>query len=158
MKQINKVVSLSAEFTTKLAYEYIKSILKYVLIGIVGFIPVALSFVEPMFALLALVVTIPTFCFSFWRGYVVTYALNYAAFDFIAKKEIKPFEEYIQLANQDEKNLAKFVSFIAIVSIIFYIPTMKCFMDDASMQQIMIDPSSAFSNMNPKVLIILIYL
>ena len=153
MKKLNLILKLSFEFSAKYAYGYIKNILKYILIGMIGLIFLPLSLYNPIFALFALFITIPSFCYAFWKGYLITYALNYAALEYITKKkQSKDFTEYIELTKKQENELIKFVSFMAIVITIGYIPSVLYFANNISTEKLLIDPSSALADMKDTIL------
>ena len=68
-------------FFRKYLKEYLTLLVKPVLIGILGIFAMLFMFINPLFSILGLFVTIPCVFYSFWRGITVTYTLNYAAYN-----------------------------------------------------------------------------
>lgn len=156
MEKLNIIFKLSFKFFNKYMAEYYKAMIRVVVFAIAGFIFVPLSYVNPIFALLTLFVTIPLFCYSFWRGYVITYALNHLAFDFLKKQEKKTFDDYVELVLENEGELAKFVGFIASITIIGYIPSLLYFLNTFDFTSLMTDPFGAMSNLGAVTKVFLI--
>ena len=115
MENLNSAIKFGVQFTRKYAFEYYKAMLKPVLVAILAFLLVNIAQFGIWFALIALL-SVPCICYSFWRGYVITYALNYLAFDFL-KGGNEKLEHFIELTLKKEGELAKFVLFIAVISI-----------------------------------------
>jgi len=140
--KITSILNISLNFTAKFAYDYIKYMLKYIFLGIAGFVFLPLINVNPIFALPALFVTIPVVCYCFWRGYVATYALNFAALEFLFKKPLKELNRYVELAKKQEQKLIAFVTFFAIITVVAYLPTVFYFINNFSYESMIIDPKN----------------
>jgi len=145
MEKISFVIYKSIMFLSKYASSYLLSMIKPVIVGflslIFAFITMALISLNPIFALLSLL-SIPLFCYAFWRGYLITYALNIAGFDFLNNKT-KDFKIYIEEAKKQEKPLAGFVGFFAVIIILACVPTIIAFFKLIPWQSIIIDPLHA---------------
>ena len=152
----NPILKQSFDFLNKFAYEYIVSMLKFILIGVIGLIFVSLAKANPIFALCLLFITIPAFCYSFWKGYVVTYGLNFAALDYITKSPLKPFKKYVELAFEQEKGLIGFVSFMAIITALGFIPSCIYFANNISVEQLIIDPLEAIIDSKSIIIFLII--
>lgn len=125
---INKnliLLKLCYKFSQKYLAEYLKELIKPIIYSIIGifvfFILMTLSFLNPLIVLLALI-SIPILCWSCWKGYVITYALIPCADNFIKNTAI-PLKNYINEVKKVEGQLAKFVCFVAAITLILYIPT-----------------------------------
>ncbi len=123
MSKINKYLKLSKEFAKKYIKEYFILMLKPIIIGLLGGVFVELSLKNPFFIIFVFLITFPCIFYSFWKGFVVTYALNYAACDFYKNESDYSLLNFIEENKTKEKNLALYVSFCAIVSIILFLPT-----------------------------------
>ncbi len=115
------LLKLSFDFFRKYIKEYFILLLKPILVGIMGFFAMLFMFVNPLFAILGIFITIPCIFYSFWRGILITYSLNIAANHFYNKNSIGLIECY-KIAKQNEKELALWVTYVALFSILGYIP------------------------------------
>lgn len=123
MSKINKYLRLSKKFSKKYIKEYLTLMLKPIIIGLVGFTFVQIALKNPFFIIFVFLITFPCIFWAFWRGYVITYALNYAAYDFYDDENDYTLLDFIEQNKDKEKNLALYLSFCAIVSIILFLPT-----------------------------------
>ncbi len=114
---------LSGKFFKRYLKEYFLLLLKPLLIGIIGILSVLLAFIDPIFGIVSLFISIPCICYSFWRGYLITYSLNLASYNFIKKNAVLSLENCYKAVLQDEKRFAMYVLFYALATIIGYIPT-----------------------------------
>lgn len=147
MEKLNLIIKLSFKFFAKYINDYIKATIKLVVLCILGFALVPLSYFGIPFALLTFFVTIPLFCYCFWRGYVITYALNYLAFEFLKKQEQKTFKECVDTSLKNGGELAKYVSFIAVITILGYIPFIYYFIHTTSLTALITDPMGLLNNL-----------
>ena len=139
MKQLGILFKLGVKFFQKYFFQYLKLLFPMLLLGSLVFLFVfamILGIYPVIFALLTLVIGLPCFCFAFWRGFLITYSLCYAANDFINKTPCEELKYYYLQAKDKEKSFALYISFCAILTIIFYIPTVLV----AIRQPIAIDP------------------
>ena len=74
MSNFNDILNNSLNFSFKYMIEYLKELIKPILFGFLGCVFFAFVFIKPELALIGLL-SIPLFCYAFWRGYVITYAL-----------------------------------------------------------------------------------
>lgn len=122
MEKLKLLLSLSHKFCLKYALEYFKMLLKPCIVGLIGFIFVPLCMVNPIFALCAIFITLPCIFYSFWKGFCITYLLNYAALGFIKKETGLELKAYENSFKAQEKDFIKYISFCAIIVLIFYLP------------------------------------
>ena len=123
MSKINKYLRLSKKFAKKYTKEYLLLMAKPILVGLVGFMFVQFALKNPFFIFFVFLITFPCIFWAFWKGYVITYALNYAAYDFYDNENDYTLLDFIEQNKNKEKNLALYLSFCAIVSIILFLPT-----------------------------------
>jgi len=123
LDKVELFFKLSFKFFKKYLQEYLILLLKPVAIGVLGMFVLALGFVNPIFAIFALFITIPCIFYSFWRGIMITYALNPLADDFIKKGQMNLADCY-SLVRKDEKQLGLWISYVAIVSALGFIPSL----------------------------------
>ena len=119
MKNFDIFFKLAFKFSQKYLIQYLSELKNpfiYLIIGIAFLMTVKLG---AAFALLALV-SIPFMCYAIWRGYVVTYALIPCADDFI-KNQSNDFNFYLKKIN--EKDFGFYIAFVALMTIILYLPT-----------------------------------
>lgn len=123
MSKINKYLKLSKKFAKKYIKEYLILMAKPIAIGLIGYMFVQMALKNPFFIFFVFIITFPCIFWAFWRGYVITYALNYAAYDFYHDESDYTLLEFIEQNKEKEKNLALYLSFCAIVSIVLFLPT-----------------------------------
>lgn len=122
MEKLKLLLSLSHKFCLKYALEYFKMLLKPCIIGFIGFIFVPLCFINPIFAFCALFITLPCLFYSFWRGFCITYLLNYAALSFVKNEAVLELKTYENSFKAQEKDFIRYISFCAFVVLILYLP------------------------------------
>ena len=115
------LLKLSLDFFKKYIKEYFILLIKPVLIGLLGFFVMFFMFINPFFAILGILVTIPCIFYSFWRGILITYSLNVAA-NYFYNKNVISLKECYEIAKQKEKDLALWITYVALFSIIGYVP------------------------------------
>ena len=120
MKNILILFKLSFVFSKKYILQYIKNLILPIIVAILGIILLFTITIDTKFVFLS-ILSIPCFCFSFWKGYKITYELIPCAHNFI-QNETRPLNCY-SLNKKQEKELMKYVCFIAIISILLYIPS-----------------------------------
>ena len=150
MSNLGKYYNLSIEFAQRYAFNYFKSLFLPVVIGLFGGLFVFLTTINPAFGFIALFVSIPCVCFSFWKGYIATFALNCAALSFYKKQENRSFEDFVNLVNK--KELASYLGFCAILSILFFIPSIIILSKSINFITLLTNPLSALSN--PSVILL----
>ena len=123
MSEINKYLKYSKKFSKKYIKEYLILMLKPIIVGLIGYMFVQLAMKNPFFIIFVFLITFPCIFWAFWRGYVITYALNYAAYDFYNDENDYTLLDFIEQNKTKEKNLALYLSFCAIVTIILFMPT-----------------------------------
>ena len=144
MNNIDSYLKLGFEFYKKYCVEYFRSLLLPIACALVGILFVILTMQNPMFAFLAIIISIPCICFAFWRGYVATYAMNFVAYDFYKKNEMLDFKSYVEKVNKNE--LAKYLGFCAIFTIICYLPSFIYASKFINLSTIFLNPFSLLSN------------
>ena len=122
MVNTKNLLKMSFEFYKKYIKEYLLMLIKPILVGVLGIILMPLMFINPVFALLTIFITLPCIFYSFWRGIMITYTLNYAAYGMYKKSTYHSLKELFILTKKNEKELALWITYIAILSIIGYIP------------------------------------
>ena len=127
MEKIDILLKLSTKFCKKYIREYINLLFKPVLIGIFGCLFIPLAAVHPALAILALIISIPCTCYAFWRGFLITYALNIAALNYIKKVSDTSLENCYKAALKTEKDFALYIGFFALICVIRYLLTVICF-------------------------------
>ena len=120
MEKINILLKLSFKFFQKYLLGYFKALLAPCLALFLGLILFIAVFFNRNLVLISFL-SIPCFLFAFWRGFVVTYALNFASDDFINKTPLD-FNYYVEKAKKDGNGLGAWVTFCAILTIILYLP------------------------------------
>lgn len=121
MNNIKKYLNFGINFSKKYMLQYFKLLLQPILFGILAFLLLKITTQNPSLILLA-ILSIPLVCYAFWKGYLITYTLNFAAITY-ENKTNKTLEELLKITKQKEKELAKYLGFCAIVSIVAYLPT-----------------------------------
>lgn len=128
MKELSLLLKLGCKFFQKYALEYLKLLFPIILLGMIVFVLLSFSMNgNVVCALLALFVGFPCFCIAFWKGFLMTYALNFVALDFIKQTPQNSLKEYYQQAKKDSKKFACYISFCAILTILLYLPTVLFF-------------------------------
>ncbi len=121
--KLSLLFKLSNKFIKRYLKEYFMLLLKPVIIGIIGTLSILLAFISPELAIVSLFISIPCACYGFWKGYLITYSLNIAAYNFITKNASVSLKDCYQKVVKDEKQFAMYVLFYAFVIIIGYLPT-----------------------------------
>lgn len=121
MNNIKEYLNFGINFSKKYMSQYFRLLLQPILFGILAFLLLKITTQNPSLILLAFL-SIPLVCYAFWKGYLITYTLNFAAITF-EKKIDKSLEELLKITKQKEKELAKYLGFCAIISIVAYLPT-----------------------------------
>lgn len=121
MKQLFILLKLSLKFTKKYIFKYLLELIKPLVVAFVGVVLFSLCFINPILSFVSLL-SVPCFCYAFWRGYVITYALIPCANSFIKNNSVV-FKDCIFGIKKLEGRLALFVCFIAVFTIILYIPS-----------------------------------
>jgi len=120
-----KIILLkSSSFLKIYLKEYLKFLIKPILIGFIGMLSLFLCIFGPIGAIMALLINIPCTCYALWRGYLITYSLNYAA-DSYAKTDTKVLiSDCYNLAKKDGNKLAKFLCFSSLLCLLIYLPSL----------------------------------
>ncbi|MBQ8476296.1 hypothetical protein IJ531_04460 [bacterium] len=122
MQKVLILSKLCWKFSKKYFVSYISELSKPIMAAILGILLLAVVFIDTKFILCGFL-SIPCFCYAFWKGYVITYGLIPCAYNFI-KESAHPFKQFSLEAKMQETNLAKYVCFIAAVSMILYVPSL----------------------------------
>lgn len=131
MEQIRTIILPAHKFALRYCTQYLKLLIKPCLFMVLGIIFLLLCFLNPVFAIFALFITIPSLCYGFWKGYCITYLLNFAAFGFLKNSDMA-LESYLNSFKAREKDFIKYISFCAILSLAFYIPVFYLFFKNVS--------------------------
>lgn len=130
----NNLIKMTYDFAKKYLAQYIFALTKPLLVGILGLVLFSLIFINQKFVLLALL-SIPCLCYSFWRGFVVTYFLCDCANGF-QKGSTDIFDLYVEKNKNESKKLAGYVVFVAILTILLYIPSLIYISNNVSLNDL----------------------
>ncbi len=122
MENLKSILIKSNSFSFRYILEYLKLLIKPCLIAIFGFIFLTLSFLNPIFAVFALFITIPCLCISFWQGFCITYILNCAALNFKKGQGCLSLADYLNVI-KGNKDFIKYISFCAFFTLICFSPS-----------------------------------
>lgn len=145
MNSVSEYLKKSIDFARIYAKDYFIALIKPILFCAIGALFVVLTMQNPSFAILALFVSIPCICYGFWRGYIITYSLNYIALEYYKNFEKKDFIEYSKLVNT--KELASYLLFCAIISLLGFLPSLFFALSKINLISLISNPSSIMSNM-----------
>ncbi len=121
MKKNLILIKLCYKFSKKYMASYLASLSKPIIAGILGFLLLGLIKIDAKFILLSFC-SIPLTCYAFWKGYLFTYGLIPCAHDFIKNNPLT-FEEYKKTACSNEAKFAKYVCFMAVITILLFFPS-----------------------------------
>lgn len=120
--KIKSIIALSHAFAKKYILQYFNVMKKPMIVGIIGYIFFALIEIHPNFAIGALLVTIPAIFYSFWRGFVITYALNQASCEFLkGNEQALPLLEIITINKTKEKEFARYIGLVALICTLIFL-------------------------------------
>ena len=117
------VMNFAFKFAKEYWIEYFKAMLLPIGFGLVAALFVVLTLQNRNLFPLA-ILSIPMVCYVFWKGYVITYALNYASYFFYKKSQKGSFADCLGLADEKKQELAKYVSFCACIFIVALFPSL----------------------------------
>lgn len=143
---VSQILNLSFEFFKKYLMLYIKAMAVPLGLGVLGALLVFLVTINPMLFILGLL-AIPIMCVAFWKGYVITYSLNHLAYAYY-KKEEKTIDEAIKITKQNEKELAKYISFCAVILLVCYLPTIIYSSGVIDLKMFFLNPLSIISDLS----------
>ncbi|MBQ7287801.1 MAG: hypothetical protein IJW73_08590 [Candidatus Gastranaerophilales bacterium] len=144
MSNFKNYLKNSAEFAKKYIGQYFKLLIKPIIVGAIGLVSVGLVYIHPLLAILALLISIPCVCYSFWNGYVVTYSLINVSNTFINSEE-KELKDCL-INNEEKKQLALWLGFCALISIVAFLPAMIFMGKSVDIIALLTNPSSLLSN------------
>lgn len=146
MNNLKIILTKSSNFLKIYLKDYLALIKKPVLVGFLGLLSLGLCIFGPIGAILALFISIPCICYSFWRGYLMTYSLNYAA-DSYAKTDNKVLIlDCYNLAKKDGNKLAQFLGFSVLIFVILCSPSIVYLILKALKTDLLVDLVSAIYN------------
>lgn len=119
MNNFSNLLNFGFEFSKKYSMQYFKLLLKPIALNVLGILIITIIQKFPSIALLGLI-TIPLFCYAFWKGYLATFALNYAAISYHNSIN-EPLDKLVLKIK--EKELASYLGFCAVIMLICYLPT-----------------------------------
>ena len=151
MNNFSNLLNFGFEFLKKYYSEYFRLLLKPFACALLGVLIMILIQQNPNIALLGLL-SIPLFCYAFWKGYLATFALNYATISF-KNSQNEPLEELVLKIN--EKELAKFLGFSAIITIIGYLPSIIYAFKTVDIMALVANPMTLLSNISALVSVFL---
>lgn len=146
MNNLSYYLNFGLDFLKKYSTQYFRALLVPITCGAFGSLIMLNVVSNPSVALLGLL-SIPLFCFAFWRGYVVTFALNKVALSF-KNSTNETLENAINELKPKEKELAKFLGFCAAASIVGFLPCVIYFFKTIDILAIMSNPFSVLSDSN----------
>ena len=144
MKKIDTYLKTGFEFAKKYSKEYFRALLHPITLGLIAGAFVLCVQLNPLFAFLALFVSIPCMCCAFWKGYVTTFCLNNLALDFYNKNQTKSLAEYIELLNK--KVLSSYLGFCAILTLFLYLPSFICAFTTIDFSALLTNPFEILTN------------
>lgn len=153
MTNLSSLLNSSFKFLKEYCSEYFKLLLKPLLCALFGILIMIIIQQNPNIALLGLI-SIPLFCYAFWNGYLITFALNYAAI-LHKNNQKESLENFISKINRRE--LASFLSFSAIITIIGYLPSLIYIFKTIDMS-ILTNPALLLSNTSELIMVFLVLL
>jgi len=103
--------------------------LKYIIVGVLCLL---LMFIHPVLALVSLFVATPLLCYGILKGYILTHYLNYAAVDFLKASKRKNIILKNYKSAFFEKDFIKYISFCAVLTLLFFIPVLYKFIKTAT--------------------------
>lgn len=118
MNNYKIILKKSSDFLNLYLKEYLIVLKTPFLVGLVGFLSMILCVLGPIGAVLALFISIPCICYSFWQGYLITYSLNYAADSFIKTDNKVSLMDCHDLAKKDGNELAKYLVFSSVLCLL----------------------------------------
>lgn len=124
MKCLKTIFHKSNSFLKIYLKDYLKLLIKPIIIGIVGTLFLALCFLGPIGALIALFTSIPALCYAFWNGYLITYSLNYAVESYMRTENKVSLIDCYDLAKKDSGKLAAFLGFALFFIFLVYLPVL----------------------------------
>lgn len=126
MEKLNIILNLAFKFCTKYTKEYCLAMIKPVLAGIVGFVIIFVSMTNQSLALLS-ILSLPFIFYSFWQSYLISYALIFAAMNLLKENSNVPFKIFVERTKEKSSELAFWVTFCAILSLILIVPGVTAF-------------------------------
>lgn len=154
MTNFSELLNFGFNFFKKYYVQYFRLLLLPLMFALLGILILMLIQQIPKLAFLGLL-SIPFICCAFWRGYLVTYALNYAAISYknLKNEELKGF-----ISKIEGKKLARFLTFCALVTIIAYLPSLIKLFKAIDIPTLIINPSSVLSNLSEIISLFLLFL
>lgn len=118
MEKFKIIFKLSIKFLQRYLPQYLYLMLNPFLIALIGFSFLFLVKINPLFGIFALFITIPCIFYSFWKGFLITYSLNCASYNFIKKDAQYDLKACLETVKKDEKKFAVYItkSFLLIVA------------------------------------------
>ena len=130
MKNFAQYFVQTLEFTKAYIKSYLYMMIIPIIIALIGVLAMLplIKTANPFFGLLAIFITIPALCFAFWRGYLIAYSLNYAAWDFSKNQEML-IDLKSALAKTKEKGnkIALYTIFVSLVTLLLCLPVLIYF-------------------------------
>lgn len=143
------LTKLAFKFLKKYFSCYIKEILKLVGLFILGLLPFIILAISPILGIfLCLFISIPLTAYSFYKGILVTYSLNFLAYDFLKQQGLKTMENALAEVKSVEIDYVWYLLFVSIVSILLYTPSILIFINSINPWLNSIDLNSAMMNIS----------
>ena len=130
MNKLQIISKLAVKFTQKYLKEYILLLLKPIGILCLGFLSLFLAISGAFNPILSLFIVFPCIIYSFWRGLLITYSLNYAAYDLIKENKNITLAEALVLTKKRENELKIWVSLASVILVLGYIPSFYTIYND----------------------------
>ena len=156
MKNFLNYILLSLAFSKKYFWQYLKLLIKPILVGIIGTLSVSLVYINPLLAIVALFISIPCVCYAFWNGYVTTYSLNNAA-RFLIDNQDDELKNLL-ITKEQRQELAKYLGFCALIFIIACLPMMIIAGKSIDITSLLDNPanfSSVIQNLNLNLIVLI---
>lgn len=146
MNNLSYYLNFGLDFLKKYTTQYFRALLVPITCGAFGCLIMINVASNPTIALLGLL-SIPLFCYAFWKGYVATFALNKLALSY-KNSTNETLEEAINELKPKESELAKFLGFCAIASVVGFLPCIVYFFKTIDILSVISNPLSIISDSN----------
>ena len=124
MNNLKEIFKTSGLFLQEYISQYLKLLSKPIIFGVVGACALGLCALGPIGGVISAFISIPCLCYAFWQGYLITYAINYAADSYVVKQENNiPLIDCYNFTKEKAKELAWFLLFSLIISAVVMIPS-----------------------------------
>lgn len=143
-EQLSVIFNLSKKFVKIFFLTYFKALLKPALIGFIGTVAGAfvlffgIGLLNSIVIILGGLILASCLSYAVWKGCLATYALNYAAVDFLKSAYKKTsFQNYLETFKLKEKDFIMYLAFSALVLILLHFPFFYIELKQASLTDLL---------------------